>query len=353
MSETAGLFIVAEETKVLIEEVVTVFKKHNPHWSSTRVIMSDKDFNEREAFSKCFPMASLVICLYHTLRSFRREITCEKMGITSGERTRCLEIIQQISYALMHQFHVEKLKATKLISVVSYFMENWDTIKNQWVSYFRDLNLNLGENTNNRLESTFNKIKNVCSRYSSLLQFFHEFISVLSVLRNERKHSKMMSILRKDVRYQNMNEWEKLFYDSLTEYAFSKVQKQLKFSRDMKPVCTKEGDHYLIMVGNKSYHMAKDHCNCSYKRKMELPCQHIFFLLKSFSLPLFDPALFHKRWTREYYETNESVSTPFEKQVITTVSSNIDTEMKFSQAQKFRKLEKNSNFWHPWAVRAE
>ena len=67
LSETAGLFIVAEETKVLIEEVVTVFKKHNPNWSSTRVIMSDKDFNEREAFSNCFPIASLVICLYHTI----------------------------------------------------------------------------------------------------------------------------------------------------------------------------------------------------------------------------------------------------------------------------------------------
>ena len=211
LSEIAGLFIVAEETKVLIEEVVTVFKKHNPNWSSTRVIMSDKDFNEREPFSNCFPIASLVICLFHALRSFRREMTCEKMGITSAERSRCLEIIQQISYARSeneYQFHVQKLKATKLNSVVDFFRENWDTIKNQWVCCFKDLNLNLGENTNNRLESTFNKIKDVCSRYSSLIQFFNEFISVLSVLRNERKHSKMMSILRKGVGYQNMDEWE-------------------------------------------------------------------------------------------------------------------------------------------------
>ena len=54
------------------------------------------------------------------------------MGITSAERSRCLEIIQQISYARSekeYQFHVEKLKATKLNSVVDYFMENWDTLK--------------------------------------------------------------------------------------------------------------------------------------------------------------------------------------------------------------------------------
>ena len=71
-SEIAGLFTVAEETKVLIEEVVTVFKKYNPNWYSTSVITSDKDFNEQEAVSKCLPMASLVICLCHALRSFRR-----------------------------------------------------------------------------------------------------------------------------------------------------------------------------------------------------------------------------------------------------------------------------------------
>ena len=75
LSEIEGLFIVAEDTKILIEELVTVLRKRNPNWSSTRVILSDKDFDEREALSKCFPMASLVICLYHALRSFRKKIT--------------------------------------------------------------------------------------------------------------------------------------------------------------------------------------------------------------------------------------------------------------------------------------
>ena len=139
-----------------------------------------------------------------------------------------------------------------------------------------------------------------------------------------------------------MDECEKSFYDNLKEYAFSKVQKQLKLSRDMNSVCTKEGDNYLIMVGNKSYHTAKDQCNCFFKKKMGLPCHHIFFLPKFFSLPLFNPALIHKRWTKEYYKRNESVSAPFEKEIITIVSCNIDTEIKLSQAQKFRKLLKTT-----------
>ena len=75
---------------------------------------------------------------------------------------------------------------------------------------------------------------------------------------------------------------------------------------------------------------------------MGVPCKHIVFLLKSFSLPLFNPVLFHKRWKRGYYETNESVSAPVGKEIITTVSSNIDTEKKLSQANKFRKLSKRT-----------
>lgn len=85
LSEVVAMFIVAEETKEVIQATVELFKKHNPSWDETKVVMSDKDFTERDVFKSCFPAASLSICLYHTLRSFRREITCEKMGITSAE----------------------------------------------------------------------------------------------------------------------------------------------------------------------------------------------------------------------------------------------------------------------------
>ena len=154
LSEIAVLFILADELKSTVENIVKVFQKHNEFWTETKVIMSDKDFVEREAFSKCFANASLLICLYHTLRSFRREVTCEKMGITSAERLRCLEIIQLIAYSKTPEDYTKKLeilKNTKLDSVISYFMENWDPIKNQWVFAIKDSHMNLGQTTNNRL----------------------------------------------------------------------------------------------------------------------------------------------------------------------------------------------------------
>ena len=51
------------------------------------VIMADKDISERDVLKRCFPNASVLICLFHTLRSFRREVTCDKMGILELEAT--------------------------------------------------------------------------------------------------------------------------------------------------------------------------------------------------------------------------------------------------------------------------
>ena len=134
-SEIVGLFILAEETQSVIKSAVTIFKRFNSRWTDTKVIMSDKDFTERDAFKNCFPEASLNIRLYHTLRSVRREITCEKLGITSAERLRYLELVSKLAYAKSNkEFHTHwaEIKATKLNSVIEYLELNWLPIKHQW-----------------------------------------------------------------------------------------------------------------------------------------------------------------------------------------------------------------------------
>ena len=145
LSEVVAMFIVAEETKEVIQATVDLFKKHNPSWNETKVVMSDKDFTERDVFKACFPAASLSICLYHTLRSFRREITCEKMGITSAERLRVFEILSSLAHCKSegeYEKHLDELKQTNFRSVIDYFMENWHPIREQWVACFKDKHLN-------------------------------------------------------------------------------------------------------------------------------------------------------------------------------------------------------------------
>ena len=63
------------------------------------LLISDKDCNERVVFTKELPGICLQLCLFHVLRSFRREITCDKMGIRAGERDHALEILSKLAYA--------------------------------------------------------------------------------------------------------------------------------------------------------------------------------------------------------------------------------------------------------------
>ncbi len=44
--EIVGVFLTALETEEAIGKMVRAFKAHNPSWSSTKVVMSDKDFTE-------------------------------------------------------------------------------------------------------------------------------------------------------------------------------------------------------------------------------------------------------------------------------------------------------------------
>ena len=98
--------------------------------------MADKDMTEREVLIEEILNAVLLICLFHTLRTFRREITADKMYVTSDQRKMVLEIITKLVYArnaTEYQQCYRHLKDTKLKSVVQYFDKNWHGIRAQWV----------------------------------------------------------------------------------------------------------------------------------------------------------------------------------------------------------------------------
>jgi len=46
--------------------------------------MADKDFTERNVFREELLQSKILICIFHCMRSFSREITTEKMNITTG-----------------------------------------------------------------------------------------------------------------------------------------------------------------------------------------------------------------------------------------------------------------------------
>ena len=311
LSEIVAMFTLAEETKDVIQASVEIFKKHNPSCYKTKVIMSDKDFTERDAFTSCFPGAALNICLYHILRSFRREVTCEKLGISTAERLRALEILSRMAHsktATEYDKALDELKSSNMKRVAEYVLQNWEPIKDQWVACFKDKAFNLGETTNNRLESTFSKIKSVCSRYASLMQFFSEFLCVLKCLREQRNHHYLMAITRKKTEFENLDKDLQLFCNFLTPYAFKFVREQLQSSSQVKVLNQLNSNEFSLSEAKnvQEPHIATPSlCDCSFSSSMGLPCKHIFKVRSLLNIPAFSQSLVHERWTMEYYQSVE------------------------------------------------
>ena len=88
------------------------------------------------------------------------------MGITSACRASSLPRNITIDSIFKEEGELQDavMKNTKIKSVVDYCEENWFKFKEKRVMYFKNQVFDLGETTNNRLESTFYKIKSICSK---------------------------------------------------------------------------------------------------------------------------------------------------------------------------------------------
>ncbi|XP_065918857.1 zinc finger SWIM domain-containing protein 3-like [Dysidea avara] len=98
-SEIVAIYLTVQENEPSIQKLADVFKKYNASLRSTKVIMTDKDMTERNVFSREFPDAVMHLCLFYTLRTFKREFSRDKMNITAGQREHLLELLQEMTYA--------------------------------------------------------------------------------------------------------------------------------------------------------------------------------------------------------------------------------------------------------------
>ena len=189
--------------------MVGIFKKYNPQWKATRVLMTDKDMTERDVLAAQFPSAELIICLFHTFRSFRREVVVDKMGITSGQRNMCLELLQEMAYATSEESYqgiYTRFCECAPPTVISYFNTQWHPIRRQWIMGMKYKTGNFLNGTNNRLECINQKLRSVISRYSSLEEFIDKFFLILRVLRSERDHKAALLAQKVPVAYHSLSD---------------------------------------------------------------------------------------------------------------------------------------------------
>ena len=81
-SQLAMVCLTVSDTQEAITKMIQTFKKHNPALQKVRFVMTDKDMVERSVIKREMPQVELGLCLFHTLRSFKRDVTTSKMGIS-------------------------------------------------------------------------------------------------------------------------------------------------------------------------------------------------------------------------------------------------------------------------------
>lgn len=337
-SEIVSVCILVCEDVESIQWMFEVFKKHNSHWSSIRVVMADKDIKERDTVKKMLPDASVLICLFHTLRTFRREVNSEKMGITSGERNTCLETVQKMAYASSLEEYMklyEFLKNHCPRRVVEYFNENWHGCRNEWVLGLKAACGSFMNFTNNRLESINGKLKQVINYHSSLEEFVVKFFVILTSLRTERDHKAVLQFQKVGVQPFGPSTPEAEYSKILTSYALSFVVRQVSLAEKVKDI-EQNGDTYLVKTSEGMKIVSLDDCECIFRISMQLPCRHMFALRKKLGISLFDGKCCAERWTVGYYRATQ--------RIFCEMPSSSSIDVSFLEYPKQRKLTQHEKF---------
>lgn len=294
-----------------------MFIKHNDEAAKkVRIVMTDKDMTERDVLAQKFPAAQLLICLFHTLRTFRREITMEKMGITAGQRNLYLDLLQQMAYSVSEEEYMEvyaRFKDAAVTTVIQYFDSQWHSIRSQWVFGLKHCAGNFFNSTNNRLECINSKLKSVIDRYSSLEDFVSKFFLILRVMRTERDHKAVLSSQKVPVTFHSTDPVSIKYMKHLTPYAFKYISQQLANRKKVKLKSTNlsidlsdENQVFEVLTSSgMTITVSTNSCQCLSWNSMKLPCSHILAVRENVGLQLFSEDLCDRRWHLSFYKLSQ------------------------------------------------
>ena len=223
-------FFVLAEDKTSLTDMLSRFKARNSRWIDVKTVITDKDMTERLVFKSCLPSVNLQICLYHTLRTFSREVTMEKMKVSSTERTTALHPIEKLAYSQSREDYDNKyaeLMSKVPASIATYYNSNWHSISDEWVKGLKTYHLQ--NETTNRVESFFSKLKTYFSPRST--DTLTGLFACLETMWSERRYRQVKTLNKVKVNLTLQPEKENFqlkYQDLLTPYAYQILEPQLK-----------------------------------------------------------------------------------------------------------------------------
>ncbi|GBM80250.1 hypothetical protein AVEN_96885-1 [Araneus ventricosus] len=276
-SEVVALFIIRSESKMRVGAMLDFFKENNGAWTEVEVLVGDKDFADKIVFEEKCPSAKIQICLFHALRTFKREIPLKLDKLNSALKKQVLEIFTDLAYSESEEaydINYSKLMFLNIQDLTTYYNKNWLCIKKEWVLYEQNRNFIIKNRTTNRLENLNQKMKSVITRYSALGKFCQDLIISVVSTNVEQDHRAITMIEKVPVKTNNFDEVQIEINKNLTQFAASHVCTEYKESKKVT-FSTVENDLYTLRKRTAVITATENSCRCGFYSFMGLPCRHI------------------------------------------------------------------------------
>ncbi|KAG6954652.1 hypothetical protein JG688_00012253 [Phytophthora aleatoria] len=274
------------EHKANSRKVVKIFKRNNADWHKIRVIMTDKAVHEKDVLCEMFPQATQLLCQWHVVTWLKKQAA----WLAKPVRKEVKALMSLLVYAKSDQEYedakgamLEKIGGNEAHPLYKTFDENWDNSQDQWVSYKRGNVPHLTNNTNNRIESKWGKIKDVIKDTFTI----DELVSTLITLQEYAEEQYIAEYNRVGGRPSGLNEDPELASLALQISEFA-----LKLVSEEHALATGPDADYTVNIGSaatatvtsgrtaSTYEVdtARSHCRCAFMKTCLLPCRHVMFV---------------------------------------------------------------------------
>ena len=294
-SEIAAFAMMSEETKECFDFILGQFTKICIRQDLIFII--DKDFTEQASIRKVFPNSIVLLCVFHTLKFMR--VLFSTIPDTVDVKEAVMDQFKKVVYSNTEDiFDRESQKLEEIIqdlqarsgknyvNLKEYYIRNWKSCKLMWVRCYRKRLPLLGDNTTNRIENKFGRLKeSIADTFMSLPSTSSAIIHLVNYgdkTLEERyiaRTNKSLRIFSSNPVIRSLNEEASLALNEKGCKLFNMSLKALESKRDSMEILADGGVQETYHDGTKIVYTSTNmSCNCSSFKTFQAACAHVLFI---------------------------------------------------------------------------
>ena len=320
-TEIAAFAMMSEESTKCFDFILQQFSKICIRQDLMFII--DKDFTEQGSIRKVFPSSVVLLCVFHVLKYMRvlfstipdiievKEVVMDQFKKVLYSHSEDIFVAENLKFEKLVENVQVRTSNGKYVNLKDYYQRNWLSCKLMWIKCYRKGLPLLGDNTTNRIENKFGKLKeSIADTFITLPTTSSAIIHLVNYadrMLEERyisRTNKSMKIFSSNPWIRDLNEEASLNLNAKGCKLFNLALKTLEVKRlDLE--LSEEGVKETFRDGKVvEYISTNETCNCSSFKTFQAACVHVLFVrevakLTDPSVHIFTLDIFHERYHRK------------------------------------------------------